>query len=369
MEFIDLKTQYQNNKNGIEQRIQTVLQHGKFILGPEVSELEDKLADFCGTKHCIGVANGTDALQLALMALEVGPGDIVIVPAFSFFSTAEVVSLVGATPVFVDICPKTYNMSAESLKSAIVELEKSGLKAKAMITVDLFGLPADYNELQKVAEESNLYVIEDAAQGFGGKLDDKMACSFGHIATTSFFPAKPLGCYGDGGAIFTQDDELAKLLKSLRVHGKGNDKYDNVRIGMNSRLDTIQAAILLEKLNIFEAELANKQALADVYSQSLADNFVTPYIPKNKRSSWAQYSLIPKVKNRDFYMEKLKIAGIPSAIYYGKTLNNQSAYLGARQFVDLSASEHAAQLIFSLPMHAYVTKEQREDVIAVLNGV
>lgn len=369
MEFIDLKTQYQKNKAAIDQRIHAVLDHGQFIMGPEVKALEAELSEYVGVKHCLGVANGTDALQLALMALDVGPGDVVLTTTFSFFATAEVISLVGATPVFVDINPATYNMSAASLKEAISALSKEDIKAKALITVDLFGLPADYIAIEAIAQENGIAVIEDAAQGFGGELGNKKACSFGDIATTSFFPAKPLGCYGDGGAVFTKSDALAERVASLRVHGKGTDKYDNVQIGMNSRLDTIQAAVLLEKLSIFDAETLNKRALADAYSIALSERFVVPFVPENANSSWAQYCLLPKSGGRSEYMSALKDAGIPSAIYYGKTLHKQTAYEGVKQYVDLSEAERAAQLIFSLPMHAYVTTEQVEKIVSVLNGV
>ncbi|MCY7294383.1 DegT/DnrJ/EryC1/StrS family aminotransferase [Alteromonas sp. a30] len=366
MEFIDLKTQYQQNKLDIDKRIQTVLDHGKFIMGPEVAELEKKLADYVGTEFCAGVANGTDALQLALMALNIGKGDVVITTTFSFFATAEVISLVGATPVFVDICPTTYNMSAESLKQAITQLKQEGIKPKALIAVDLFGLPADYTHIETIAKENDIFVIEDAAQGFGGQIDNRKACSFGDIATTSFFPAKPLGCYGDGGAVFSNNAALMEIVESLRVHGKGNDKYDNVRIGMNSRLDTIQAAILLQKLRIFDNEVVAKQALAESYSAQLSERFIVPHVPENMKSSWAQYCLIPKMGNRQQYMNALKEKGVPSAIYYGKPLHSQSAYEGLQHYVDLSVSERISASIFSLPMHAYMSEEERQQVVDTL---
>ena len=369
MEFIDLKAQYKNHKERIDQRIQKVLSHGKYILGPEVKELEEGLSQYCEVKHCIGVANGTDALQLSLMALGIRPGDYILTTSFSFFATSEVISLLGATPVFVDICPNSYNISPESLKEAISALKDDGIKPRAIISVDLFGLPADYKAIQQIADENDLYVVEDAAQGFGGSIQSRKACSFGDIATTSFFPAKPLGCYGDGGAVFTNDDSLAELIRSLRVHGKGLDKYDNVRVGLNSRLDTVQAAILLEKLAIFDQELAKKQQLADQYSQGLRDKFIVPSIPEEFSSSWAQYCIIPKQGGREEYMTKLKDAEIPTAIYYGKPLHQQSVYCDLKQYVDLTNSEKVAQLIFSLPMHPYVADEQCDQILSILNGV
>ncbi|KZZ40369.1 aminotransferase DegT, partial [Oleiphilus sp. HI0118] len=258
------------------------LDHGQYIMGPEVQQLEEHLADYVGAKHVLTCANGTDALQLALMALDVKPGDAVFCPTFTFFASAEAISFVGATPVFVDVDAATFNLCPNDLKAKIRAVEQEGkLHLKAIMAVDLFGLPADYPKLQSIAQQYGLKIIEDAAQGFGGSIDGRKACSFGDIATTSFFPAKPLGCYGDGGAVFTDDDALAELIQSLRVHGKGQDKYDNVRIGMNSRLDTIQAAILLEKLAAFPQELANRQALAQSYSSGLnKKNLLTPMVPE-----------------------------------------------------------------------------------------
>ncbi|UAA39647.1 DegT/DnrJ/EryC1/StrS family aminotransferase [Paraneptunicella aestuarii] len=369
MQFIDLKAQYSLHKDRVDARIHKVLEHGNFILGPEVKELEEKLAQYCGVKHCLGVANGTDALQLSLMALGIKPGDYVLTTTFSFFATAEVISLVGAIPVFVDICPQTYNLSSESLKAAISHLNKSGIQAKAIIAVDLFGLPVDYREIKQIADENNLYVIEDAAQGFGGSIDGHRSCSFGDISTTSFFPAKPLGCYGDGGAVFTNNDELASLIGSLRVHGKGTDKYDNVRIGLNSRLDTIQAAVLLEKLAIFDKELEAKQRLAQRYSDGLNNRFVVPHIPEGMTSSWAQYCIIPKSGHREQFMARLKDASIPTAVYYEKPLHLQTVYKEMTHVVNLEHSERVAQLIFSLPMHPYVANEECDQIVSILNGV
>lgn len=359
MQFIDLQAQYQHLKGRIDQRIQTVLDHGKYILGPEVKELEEKLSKYVGVKHTIGVANGTDALQLALMALDVGPGDAVFTTTFTFFATAEVISLVGAHPVFVDIDAETYNIDPQLLEKAIKNtLSEGKYTPKAIISVDLFGLPADDEAISAIAGKYSLKVIEDAAQGFGGSINGKMAGSFGDIATTSFFPAKPLGCYGDGGAVFTNNDELAQKIISLRVHGKGADKYDNVRIGLNSRLDTIQAAILLEKLAEFPRELELRQAVADRYRAALHNRFHVPYVPDGFVSSWAQYTIRPMEGTREDYMSALKVAGIPTAIYYGKNMHEQTAFsgLGYNKQGDFPIAEAMANSVFSLPMHPYMSE-------------
>ena len=272
MEFIDLKAQYARIEEKINQRISNALSHGKHIMGPEVFELEEQLADFVGVKHAISCANGTDALQLSLMALEIGQNDAVFCPTFTFFATAEVIALVGATPIFVDSDPKTFNMCPKDLLVKIKQVKAEGkLNLKAIIPVDLFGLPADFPNINKIAKEFNLHLIEDAAQGLGGEIEGKKAGSFGDIATTSFFPAKPLGCFGDGGMVFTDNDDFAGVIKSLRIHGKGQHKYDNVRIGLNSRLDTIQAAILLEKLAIFPDEIISRQQVAKEYESFFGD--------------------------------------------------------------------------------------------------
>ena len=371
MQFIDLKAQYRELKERIDNRIHTVLDHGKFIMGPEVQEFEERLTDYTGAKHAIGVANGTDALQLALMALGVGAGDAIFVPTFTFFASAEVIPVVGATPVFVDIHEKTYNVCGKSLENAIERTIREGvLKPKAIISVDLFGLPANYEEIQKIADKFNLKVVEDAAQGFGGGIDDKRACSFGDIATTSFFPAKPLGCYGDGGAVFTNNDDLANLLKSLRVHGKGSDKYDNVRIGLNSRLDTIQAAILLEKLAIFPAELEQRQRVAQSYSKALEENFHIPYVPDGYLSSWAQYTIRAREGMREQYMSKLSDEGIPSVIYYGKNMHEQTAFSNLGNMAgELAVSEKMSRTVFSLPMHPYLEEHELSKIADHLNSV
>ena len=354
MQFIDLATQYKHLKSKIDKRIQDVLDHGKYIMGPEVQELEEKLAEYVGVKHAITCANGTDALTLAMMVLNIEKGDAVFCPTFTFFATAEVIAFEGATPVFVDSDEATFNICPVDLEKRIkATITEGKLKPKAIIAVDLFGLPANYPEIQKIADKYNLKLVEDAAQGFGGSINDKKAGSFGDIATTSFFPAKPLGCYGDGGAIFTNNDKYAELIKSYRVHGKGNDKYDNVRIGMNSRLDTIQAAILLEKLAQFPTELVNRNKTADKYEKTLAGKYNTPQVPKGYISSWAQYTLVSY--NRDAEMAKYKEQGVPTMVYYGTCLHQQTAfkYLGY-QNRNFTIAEFLADSVFSIPMHGYL---------------
>ena len=359
MQFIDLQAQYKHLKERINDRIQTVLDHGKYIMGPEVQEFEENLSNYVGVKHSIGVANGTDALQLALMALGIGDGDAVFVPTFTFFASAEVVPLAGATPVFIDINERTYNICPDSLEGAIVRTINNGtVIPKAIIAVDLFGLPANYEAIEKIAKKHNLKIIEDAAQGFGGSINGRRAGTFGDIATTSFFPAKPLGCYGDGGAVFTNDDELASIVRSLRVHGQGTDKYDNVRIGLNSRLDTIQAAILIEKLIEFPKELELRQQIAKKYNEKLQLNFIVPHVPDNYVSSFAQYTIRAKKRGREEHMANLKEAGIPSVIYYGKNMHKQTAFKGWGNRAEcLSISEKMAKSVFSLPMHPYLNDD------------
>ncbi|WP_345864856.1 DegT/DnrJ/EryC1/StrS family aminotransferase [Shewanella algae] len=354
MHFIDLEAQYLHLKDKINARIQKVLDHGQYIMGPEVQELEQKLAEYVGVKHAITCANGTDALTLAMMVLGIKAGDAVFCPTFTFFATAEVIAFEGATPVFVDSDPDTFNICPIDLEKRIkATLVEGTLTPKAIIAVDLFGLPANYPELQKIADKYNLKLVEDAAQGFGGEIDGRRAGGFGDIATTSFFPAKPLGCYGDGGAIFTNNDEYAELIKSYRVHGKGTNKYDNVRIGMNSRLDTIQAAILLEKLEEFPTELINRNRVAKEYEKLLAGKFKTPQVPMGYLSSWAQYTLVSD--NRDKAMANYKAQGIPTMIYYGTCMHQQTAFneLGYSDD-DFPVATKLASQVFSLPMHPYL---------------
>jgi dTDP-4-amino-4,6-dideoxygalactose transaminase len=354
MHFIDLEAQYLHLKEKIDARIHKVLDHGQYIMGPEVQELEDKLAQYVGVKHAITCANGTDALTLAMMVLDIKKGDAVFCPTFTFFATAEVIAYEGATPIFVDSDEATFNICPIDLENRIQKvLAEGNLVPKAIIAVDLFGLPADYEALQHLADKYDLKLIEDAAQGFGGEINKKRAGSFGDIATTSFFPAKPLGCYGDGGAIFTNDDEYAELLKSYRVHGKGRDKYDNIRIGMNSRLDTIQAAILLEKLAEFPVELISRNKAAEYYEKTLSNTHRTPKIPDGYISSWAQYTLVSD--NRDAAMAKYKEQGIPTMVYYGTCMHQQTAfkYLGYLDS-DFPIASKLSKTVFSIPMHPYL---------------
>jgi dTDP-4-amino-4,6-dideoxygalactose transaminase len=354
MQFIDLAAQYQASKERINRRIQKVLDHGQYIMGPEVRELEVALEDYVGVKHAITCANGTDALTLAMMAMGVGEGDAVFCPTFTFFATAETIAFQNATPVFVDSDPNTFNICADDLECRIKQVISEGvLIPKAIIAVDLFGLPADYKQIQQIADKYKLKVIEDAAQGFGGEVCGKKAGSFGDIATTSFFPAKPLGCYGDGGAIFTNDDDLAEIIKSLRVHGKGSDKYDNVRIGMNSRLDTIQAAILLEKLAIFPGELVKRNLAADSYHDKFGNCHKTPKVPDGYYSSWAQYTL--QVKDRQIAIKQFKESGIPTVVYYPTCMHQQPAfkYLNYSDN-DFPVASYLAKHVLSLPMHPYL---------------
>lgn len=369
MQFIDLRAQYNALKEDIDAGIFNVLEHGKYISGPEVRELEKELAEYVGIKHCITCANGTDALELSLIALGITEGDAVFVPSFTFMSTAEVVSSIKATPIFVDIDASTFNMSPESLEIAIESvLAENLLRAKAIIPVDLFGQPANYPEILKIARKYDLKVIEDGAQGFGGAIEEKKACSFGDLSTTSFFPAKPLGCYGDGGAIFTDDDALSTLLRSLCVHGKGVQKYDNVRIGRNSRLDTMQAAILLPKLRAFadyEVDARNEAAL--YYTECLNGRYKTPHVPNGYVSSWAQYTLWVDAEDRDALQQRLKDHGVPSMIYYPRPLHMQPAFSEVRSYgIDLSVSERASKCVLSIPMHPYLDKKTMEKIVAVL---
>lgn len=363
MEFRDLKKQYQAYQKEIDAAIQGVLLGGQFIGGKPINKLEEKLADYVGVKHCITCANGTDALLLALMAMGISTGDAVFVPDFTFFSTAEVVPWVGAVPVFVDVEKDTYNLSAKSLEEAIGEVIKEGkLRPRAVIAVDLFGQPADYPEIRKVTEKYGLFLLEDGAQGFGGQIGDKMACSFGDIATTSFFPAKPLGCYGDGGAVFTNQDQWAELINSYKVHGKGENKYDNVRLGMNSRLDTLQAAVLLAKLEHFrKEEIATVNEAAKLYDQKLCEVVEVPAVRQGFLSSWAQYTVQIR-NNREELKQSLVQKGIPSMIYYPKPLHLQQAFGEKQGYCELNNTEKICRGVLSLPMHPFL---QKEDVIKI----
>lgn len=368
--FIDLAAQQARLRPQIDRAVAKVLDEGRYILGPEVAELEGLLAEFCGAAHCLTCANGTDALQLALMALGVKAGDAVFVPSFTFAATAEVVPLVGATPVFVDCRPDTFNMDAESLKRAIVHARSLGLKPACVIPVDLFGLPADYDVLLAIAREEGLRVIGDSAQGFGGMYKGRMTGSICEITTTSFFPAKPLGCYGDGGAIFTNDDELAALLDSLRIHGKGSHKYYNERVGLNSRLDTLQAAVLIAKLGIYREEIDQRQVVAQRYSEALAARFETPVVPEGLTSVWAQYTIkTASAEERAEVQERAQSAGIPTVIYYPVPLHRQNAY---REFpcdpAGLPVTDDLSNRVLSLPMHAYLNAELQARIVEAVTA-
>ena len=376
MQFRDLKQQYQVLRKEMDQAILEAVSSSAYIMGPQVRELERQLADYVGVKHCLSCANGTDALTLALKAWGIGRGDAVFVPDFTFFASAEVAALEGATPVFVDVQEETFNLDADDLERAVKEvIAQERLRPRVVVAVDLFGLPADFKAIRAVADKYGLLVLEDGAQGFGGSslipgltrnLEPKRACSFGDISTTSFFPAKPVGCYGDGGAVFTDNDEWAALIDSYRVHGKGEYKYDNVRIGMNSRLDTVQAAVLQVKLKAFsDYELDAVNKAADCYTERL-QGLATPVIPEGFRSSWAQYTVkFADRVQRDAVQAALKAEGIPSMVYYPKPMHLQTA------FADLPTrscpvATSLCERVLSLPMHPYLTEEQIDTVCAVI---
>lgn len=374
MEFRDLKAQYQKLKKEIDEAVLGVMERAQFISGPEVKQLEAELAEYIGVEHCITCANGTDAMELVLLAWGIGEGDAVFVPTFSFMSTAEVVAYLGARPIFVDIDADTYNIDPLKLEEAIERTIEEGIfKPKAIIPVDLFGLPADYDRIIPIAKKHGLKVLEDGAQGFGGSINGKRACSFGDAATTSFFPAKPLGCYGDGGAIFTDDDELASLIGSLAVHGKGQGKYDNVRIGRNSRLDTIQAAVLVVKLKAFtEYEIDAVNKMAAVYTAELKTSVKTPIVPGGFYSSWAQYTIrVESEECRNYLQERLKEIGIPSMIYYPRPLHLQTAFSYCEhQEGDFPEAEEASRCVLSLPVHAYFQRQEIHKVtFQVIDGM
>lgn len=366
MEFIDLKAQYEVLKEKIDGNIQKVLNDGHYIMGPEVKELEEKLAKYVGRKYCATCANGTDALTIAMKVLDIKAGDAVFVPTFTFYSTSEIVSLEGATPIFVDIDERTFNIDSKKLEKAINQvIAENKLTPKAIIPVDLFGQTANFPDILKIAEKYNLYVIEDGAQGFGGQINGKRACSFGDISTTSFFPAKPLGCYGDGGAVFTDDEEMYNKILSIRVHGKGSFKYENIRVGLNSRLDTIQAAILLPKLEAFEDyELENRNKFAKTYTEKLKDIVKTPIVPDGYLSSWAQYTLILETEEeREHLKEELNKNGIPTMVYYPIPLHKQIVYKDYDfNLEDLTVAEKLSKCVLSLPMHPYMTEEIVEKI-------
>jgi len=369
MHFIDLKHQYQTIQPRIDQAIQKVINHSQYILGPEVFKLEAELASYSGTKYCVSCSSGTDALLMSLMAKKIGPGDAVFTTPFTFISTAEVIQLLGATPVFVDIRDDTFNIDTPKLEIAIHKCQSNAeLIPKAIIPVDIFGLPADYKMIEKIGNKFDLCIIEDAAQSFGGKIKNRKAGSLGDIGTTSFFPAKPLGCYGDGGAIFTNDQEISEILISIRNHGQGKSKYNNIRIGINGRLDTIQAAILLEKMKIFPEELHLRNAIAKKYTNNLNEYFTCQHVPDGYESAWAQFSILAlNSKERSIFMKKLKDSGIPTAIYYPKPLHLQEAFCNLDYGLgDFPVSESISQRIFSLPMHPYLTDDNINKICEIL---
>jgi UDP-2-acetamido-2-deoxy-ribo-hexuluronate aminotransferase len=355
--FIDLDAQQARIKDRIDAGIQNVLAHGQYILGPEVTELEEKLAAFTGAKHCISVANGTDALQITQMAFGIGPGDEVITPGFTYIATAETVALLGAKPIYVDVCPKTYNLDPEKLEAAITP------KTKAIIPVSLYGQCADFDAINVIANKYGIPVIEDAAQSFGATYKGKQSCNLSTVACTSFFPSKPLGCYGDGGAIFTNDDELAKVLRQIARHGQDR-RYHHIRVGVNSRLDTLQAAILLPKLEIFAEEVALRQQVAAKYDQLLihASITTTPFIEVHNSSVYAQYTI--QVEKRELVQAKLKKAGIPTAVHYPIPLNKQPAVADAK--AQLPIGDAVAEKVMSLPMHPYMTDAELQEVVSIL---
>ncbi|WP_419786708.1 DegT/DnrJ/EryC1/StrS family aminotransferase [Pseudodesulfovibrio sp.] len=372
--FINLKAQYRRIEESVKSGIEGVLEHGAYVMGPEISELESRLSDHCGVRHAVACSSGTDALMMALMALEVGPGDAVFVPPFTFMATAETVALLGATPIFVDVDPVTFNIDPDELRRRIgaVRDTRPDLTPKGVIAVDLFGQPADYDRIEPLAHNNGLFLIVDAAQSFGATYKGRSTCSLGDMACTSFFPAKPLGCYGDGGMVFTHTDELQKLLVSIRVHGMGDDRYDNVRLGITGRLDSIQAAVLLAKFEIFEEEIGLRQQVADRYAVLLADveGVTAPSVSEGNTSVWAQYSILARDgAHRTELLDKLKAASIPSAIYYPLPLHLQQAFAKLGHVKgDFPVSEDLGERIFSLPMHPYLTVEEQEAIVGALKG-
>jgi UDP-2-acetamido-2-deoxy-ribo-hexuluronate aminotransferase len=367
--FIDLKTQQQKIYVRVLEKITNVLAHGQYILGPEIAELEERLATYVGVRQAITCSSGTDALLMVLLAKGIGRGDAIFTTPFTFIATAEVVQLLGATPVFVDINPKTYNLEPENLADALSHLDKkpqtAGLKPRGIIAVDLFGQPADYDRLKSLARDWNLFVLEDAAQSFGATYQGRRAGGLAEVGATSFFPAKPLGCYGDGGAVFTDEDEFAAVLQSIRNHGQGTDRYEHVRLGINGRLDTLQAAVLLAKLEIFDQEVLARQEIARRYQEGLQDVVDVPFVAQGCSSAWAQYSVQSEARAQ--ILARLQEAGVPTAIYYPKPLHLQEAFQGLGYGPgDFPVSEAAAHRIFSLPMHPYLAPSDQERIIAIV---
>ena len=366
MQFIDLAAQQKRIRGTVDANIRKVLNHGRYINGPEIKELEEKLADYAGVKYAAGVGSGTDALLMILMGNDIGPGDAIFTSTFTFIATAEVIQLLKATPVFMDIDRDTFNIDVDKLEAAVRRVIDEGrLKPKAIIPVDLFGQPADYEEINRIAAKYGIFVLEDAAQSFGASYREKKSCSLADYAATSFFPAKPLGCYGDGGMIFTDDDTFHEKIISIREHGKGIDKYNNIRVGINGRMDTIQAAVLLAKFEIFDEEICLRQEIAARYSQALKDVVKVPFVKEQNISAWAQYSVLHK--EREKIINNLKENDIPSAIYYPKPLHLQAAFshLGYDEGV-LPVAEKVAKEIFSLPMHPYLEKKDQDKIIKAI---
>jgi dTDP-4-amino-4,6-dideoxygalactose transaminase len=368
--FIDIAAQRRRIGPAVEEAVARVLAHCQFINGPEVAVLEAALAAYCGAKHVVTCASGTDALLMVLMAKGVGRGDAVLCPSFTFCATGEAVALTGATPLFVDVDEATFNIDAASLKRGIATAKRLGLKPRGVIPVDLFGQSADHDAVFAVAETEGMFILDDAAQGFGASYKGRRLGGMGLITATSFFPAKPLGCYGDGGAIFTDDAAFAEVLRSIRVHGQGGDKYDNVRLGITGRLDTIQAAVLLEKLKIFDDEIAARNRVAERYAQGLGNVVTVPRLAKGHTSVWAQYTIrLPKGTDRDAFAAALKAQGVPTAIYYPKSMHQQTAYKNY-PVADggLAVSEHLSSDVISLPMHAYLDEASQDRIIHAVRG-
>jgi dTDP-4-amino-4,6-dideoxygalactose transaminase len=366
--FIDVAAQRRRLGDKINLAVSRVLDHCQFILGPEVRELEQALAEFCGARHVVSCASGTDALALVLMAKGIGPGDAVICPSFTFCATAEMVVLLGATPVFADVDEATFNISPAGVVRAIAAAKKAGLTPRMILPVDLFGLPAEYQALNAIAAEEKLFVLDDAAQGFGATIGNRKLGTLADATTTSFFPAKPLGCYGDGGAVFTDDPEMAETLVSLRVHGQGRDKYDNVRIGLTARLDTIQAAVLIEKLKIFPDEIDARNRIAKRYAKALAGLVGVPQVPDGMTSVWAQYTIRIKPGTRDAFAAALKAEGVPTAIYYPKPLHRMQVYGGFPSAEGgLPVTDRLAEEVISLPMHAYLDEPTQDRIVAAVS--
>jgi len=387
MQFIDLGAQQKRIRDSLEKNIAAVLNHGQYIMGPEIQQLEEKLANYVDVDFAVACASGTDALLLALMAYDVGPGDAVFTTPFTFVATGEVISLLGATPIFVDVDPQTFNIDPAKLEQAVAAVHSKNsdlhplprtdtvesLEPRGIIAVDLFGLPADYRQLKTTADENHLFIIEDAAQSFGAEFNGKKTCALTEIGCTSFFPAKPLGCYGDGGMCFTDDQKLCNIMRSARVHGKGSNKYDNVRTGINGRMDTLQAAILLSKFDIFPAEVELRQSVADRYRGLLLnlDSITVPRVPEGFKSVWAQYSILVRDENhRSRLQAELKQAHIPTVIYYPKPLHLQTAYqtLGYLKG-DFPVSEDCSRRILSLPMHPYLSSVEQEQIARLIAQV